>query len=474
MAKATKKEIEKLRRDLTDQRPLIWDELTAKQERDLTALSEEYKKFLDECRTERLAARWIADRARKAGFVEEGGRGDKVLITHRDKVVALGWLGKRPLKEGIRLIGSHIDCPRLDLKTKPVFENEQITFLKTQYYGGIRKYQWLARPLALVGPVFKTDGSRVDISIGLKPDDPVFTVSDLLPHLARKAQSEKKLSEAFEGEKLNVIIGTRPLVGDEIKERFKLAVLKHIFDAYGLTESDFISAELEVVPADPARDVGFDRALIGAYGHDDRVSAFASYKAAMDIVSAKGKPVRPGLVIMLDKEETGSDGNTGAKSRFMWHAVAQLLLAAGLEPNSYQIQQTLFNSYAVSADVTAVYDPDFPEVHEKRNAAFFGYGPCVTKYGGSGGKYSTSDANAEFMGWVRRTLDGAKVAWQPAGLYKVDEGGGGTIAKFMAEHGMEVVDMGTPVLGMHSPFELISKADLYMTRLAFTAFLKAD
>ncbi len=474
MATITKKEAKKLTAELAHERKMIWDKLTKKDEKAVFALAEDYKAFLDACRTERLTAAWLAEAAKKAGFVEPGEKGDRLVIVHRDKVVGLAWLGQRPLAEGLRIIGAHIDCPRLDLKTRPVYEKEEVAFLKTQYYGGIKKYQWLARPLAIVGPVFKSDGRRVDIAVGLKPDEPVFTVADLLPHLARKAQYDKKLPEAFEGEKLNLIIGSRPLGDKEVKDRFKLGVLKILSDLYGITEADFISADLEIVPAEPARDVGFDRALIGAYGHDDRVCVFAAFLAALKALEGRDRPTRPGLILMMDKEETGSDGNTGAKSRFMEFAVSRLVAASGLEPTAWRVQEALFGSRAISADVCAVFDPDYPEVHEKRNAAFFGYGPCLVKYTGSGGKYSTNDANAEFVGWLRGVLDRAKVVWQAGGLHKVDEGGGGTIAKFMAEHGMEVVDMGVPVLGMHSPFELISKADLFMTVKAYQAFLSAS
>lgn len=465
-------EMKKLREKLALEPKMIWDQMTEDDEKAAHETAEEYKVFLDECRTERLSARWVTKRALEAGFVEPGDKGDKLVLLHRGKVVGLGWLGQKPISEGVRIVGAHIDCPRLDLKTRPLFENEEITFLKTQYYGGIRKYQWLARPLAIVGPVFLADGSTVEINIGLKPEDPVFTMADLLPHLARK-QGGQKLSEVFVGEKLNVIVGTKPLGDPEVKERFKLAVLKELNERYGMVESDFISADLEIVPADAIRDVGFDRALIGGYGHDDRVSSWCAYKAAMELLADGKRTERPGLVLLVDKEETGSDGNTGAKSMFMSMAVARMLEAEGLEATGWRIQEALFNSWAVSADVCAVFDPDWPEVHEKRNAAFFGYGPCLVKYTGSGGKYSTNDANAEFVGWLRRTLDADGVIWQAGGLGKVDEGGGGTIAKFMAEHGMEVVDMGTPVLGMHSPFELVSKVDVLHTVRAFRSFLAA-
>jgi len=471
MKKLSRREIKKLKEDLSYKPDLIWDKLSAAQEREVEREAKEYKAFLDYCLTERRTADWLAREAGRAGFGETCLGQTCLVVLYRHKCGALAWLGQRPLSEGLRIVGSHIDCPRLDLKTRPLYEEAEMVFFKTQYYGGIKKYQWLARPLALIGVAVKPDGRTVEIEIGLKPDDPVFTVADLLPHLARKAQYEKKLSEAFEGEKLNLIVGSRPLGDAEVKDRFKLSLLRLLKERFDLSEADLVSAELEAVPAERARDVGLDRALIGAYGHDDRVSVFTSFKAALEAVQSG--PVRPGVCLFVDKEETGSDGSTGAQSRLLEQVTAQLFIAAGLQPSSWAIEEALFNSRALSADVSAAFDPDYPEVHEKRNAAYLGYGPCLVKYTGSGGKYSTNDANAEYLGWLRGVLDRAKVIWQAGGLGKVDEGGGGTIAKYLARYGLEVVDFGVPVLGMHSPFELISKADLLMTRRAMAAFFKA-
>ena len=468
MAKVPAKEAKKAWDKLARKPVLIWDELSQAQEKKVFKFAEEYKGFLDSARTERRAVEFIQARAQANGFAENGK--GKLLLIHRGKAAALAWPGKRPVSEGLHIVGAHIDCPRLDFKANPLYEEAEVVFLKSQYYGGIRKYQWLARPLGLSGVVIKPDGRKVEIDIGFEPNDPVFTVSDLLPHLAGKAQGQKKLSEAFVGEKLNLIVGSRPVNNPEVKERFKLAVLQFLNERYGLEEEDFISAELEAVPAEKTRDVGFDRALIGGYGHDDRVSSYQALRAGLEVKN----PARPGICLFMDKEETGSDGATGAKSRFLEHVVAELLSATGQEKSAWAVQEALYNSRCLSADVAPAFDPDWPEVHEKRNAAFLGYGPCIVKYTGSGGKYGTSDANAEYMGWLRGVLAKAKVVWQSGGLGKVDEGGGGTIAKYLAVYGMEVVDFGIPVLGMHSPFELISKADLFMGKEAMAAFLAAD
>ncbi|MDP2045039.1 MAG: aminopeptidase, partial [Deltaproteobacteria bacterium] len=342
-----------------------------------------------------------------------------------------------------------------------------LAFLKTHYYGGIKKYQWLARPLAIHGVVIKADGSRVQLTIGEDPNDPVFSVLDLLPHLARKTQMDKKVADAFEGEKLNVLVGSLPLGDAETKERVKLHLLKYLEDHYGINEEDLISAELEVVPAGPARDLGWDRSLVGGYGQDDRSCAYAALAAILEVQ----EPEHTCLALFYDKEEIGSEGNTGAQSFLINEIVEILLERRGESPQARR--RVLMASKALSADVTGALDPDFPEVHEKRNAAKMSYGVCFHKYGGSGGKYSTSDANAEYVAWIRKIFQDHGVVWQAGQLGKVDEGGGGTIAKFLAVYGMEIIDCGTPLLSMHSPFEVASKADLYMTFKAFQAFCKA-
>ena len=474
MARLSDKKAEQLWDELGLKPKMIWDHLTAAEEKNVEAMAKDYMAFIDVCRTERLTARRLVDRAGESGFQPVGAGADRILINHRGKAVALAWLGQRPVEEGLRLIGSHIDAPRLDMKAMPLYEEAEVAFLKSQYYGGVRKYHWLARPLALIGVAVLANGTSVDVEIGLKPDDPVLTVADLLPHLARKAQGDKKLSEAFEGEKLNLVLGSRPLGGEKVKDRFKLAALKLLNDQFGITEPDLISAELEAVPADSAREVGLDRALIGAYGHDDRACAYASLVAAEQALAGDKRPERPGLILFMDKEEIGSEGNTSAQSKLMAHAVGKLIEASGQAPSNWAVSEALFNSRALSSDVAPALDPDYQEVHEKRNAAKLGYGPCVVKYTGHGGKYSASDANAEYMGWLRNLLNDKKIIWQAGGLGKVDEGGGGTIAMYLAKFGMEIVDFGMPILGMHSPFELMSKADLYMTVEAMKAFLEAD
>jgi aspartyl aminopeptidase len=365
---------------------------------------------------------------------------------------------------------SHIDAPRLDLKQNPLYEEVDIVFLKTHYYGGIKKYQWLARPLAIHGTVLTRAGKTVDIHVGDDDTDPVFAISDLLPHLSRKVQANKKVSEAFQGEKLNLMVGSLPIGDDETKERFKLAILEHLFSTYGLIEEDLVSAEIEVVPAGRARDVGWDRGLVGAYGQDDRVCAYASLEAVVDLA----KPARTAVVLFMDKEEIGSDGATGAKSRFLEDFVSELFEKTGQEATEKAVRTCLMNTWALSADVNGALDPDYQEVHEERNAAKLGYGVCITKFTGSGGKYGSSDANAEYLGHIRKIFNENNVVWQTGELGKVDEGGGGTIAKFLAVYGMEVLDCGTPLLSMHSPFEIASKGDIYMTFKAYCAFLESQ
>jgi aspartyl aminopeptidase len=450
---------------------LVWDVMqdNEAERQAIFAYGDRYKTFLDRAKTERQAVAEIERQAKALGFVDLARQesGPRALYNYKNKTIVLVVQGRRPLTDGLRLVASHIDSPRLDLKQYPLYEDTDLAFLKTHYYGGIKKYQWLARPLAIHGVVMKADGSQVSLTIGEEPDDPVFTVLDLLPHLAKKAQMEKKVTEAFEGEKLNVLVGSLPLGSSETKERFKLHLLKFLEDRYGIREEDLISAELEVVPAGPARDLGWDRSLIGAYGQDDRSCAHASLAAILDVQ----EPEHTCLALFYDKEEIGSEGNTSARNCLLDEIVETLLEQQGESPQARR--RVLMHSKAISADVTGGLDPDFPEVHEKRNAARLGYGVCFHKYGGSGGKYYTSDANAEYVAWIRKIFQEYGVIWQAGELGKVDEGGGGTIAKFLAVHGLEIIDCGTPLLSMHSPFEVASKADLYMTFKAYRAFFQA-
>jgi aspartyl aminopeptidase len=448
---------------------LVWDRVDKDERASIFAYGDHYKTFLDRAKTEREAVVEIERRAKALGFVDLAQKeaGPRGFYNYKGKTIVLVVQGRRPLASGLRLVASHIDSPRLDLKQYPLYEDTDLAFLKTHYYGGIKKYQWLARPLAIHGVVLKTDGSHVQLNIGEDPADPVFSVLDLLPHLARKTQMEKKVSEAFEGEKLNVLVGSLPLGDTETKERFKLYLLKFLEDNYGIQEEDLISAELEVVPAGPARDLGWDRSMVAAYGQDDRSCAYASLAAILDLK----EPEHTCVAMFYDKEEIGSEGNTGAQNCLLEEIVETLLERQGDPPRARR--RVLMNSKALSADVTGGLDPDFPEVHEKRNAARLGYGVCFHKYGGSGGKYSTSDANAEYVAWIRKIFKEHEVVWQAGELGKVDEGGGGTIAKYLAIYGMEIIDCGPPLLSMHSPLEVASKADLYMTFKAFRAFFQA-
>lgn len=470
--KRTKADIEKLEKALKSKPTLIWDRLTEPEKKEAQKITDDYKSFLDACKTERETVREIMKRAEKAGFKEMSapGKSPKRFWTHMGKVVFLTVQGQKPITEGLRLIISHIDAPRLDLKPKPLYEEVDLAMLKSQYYGGIKKYQWLSRPLALHGFVVKSDGDTVNLVFGEDENDPVLTIPDLLPHLSRKVQNAKKVTEAFPGEKMNLVAGSLPLGNDEVKERFKLALLEKLNGEWGLIEEDFISAELEVVPAGKARDVGLDRGLIGAYGQDDRACAYTSLTAMLNVEN----PPQTIVAAFVDREEIGSDGATGAKSKIIEAFVADLLESRKQTPSLSAVRKTLMNSKALSADVEAATDPDFQEVHEKMNAARMGYGICLTKYTGSGGKYGASEASAEFIGWLRGVFNRNDIVWQSSLLGKIDEGGGGTVAMYLAEHGMQIADCGPSMLAMHSPFEISSKADIYMTAKAYQAFYQAD
>jgi len=464
-----KDEIKELRERLMVSPRLVWDQADPAAREAITAYVERYKSFLDLAKTEREAVVEIERQAQARGFVDLAANipGPRTYYNYKGKTMVLAVAGRRPPSEGFLLVAAHIDSPRLDLKQYPLYEDTDLVFLKTHYYGGIKKYQWLARPLAIHGLVLKTDGTKVELKVGEDPGDPVFTVCDLLPHLARKAQMDKKVTEAFEGEKLNVLVGSLPLGDKETKERFKLCLLKYLEERYDIREEDLVSAELEIVPAGPARDLGWDRSLVGGYGQDDRSCAYAALEAILEC----NEPEYTCLALFYDKEEVGSDGNTAAKSCLLEEIVEQLLERQG--ENIQARRRALMASRAISADVTGALDPDYPEVHEKRNAARLGYGVNLTKFTGHGGKYNANDAHAEYIAWLRRVFNEAGVIWQAAHLGKVDEGGGGTIAKYLAVHGMEIIDCGTPLLSMHSPFEVASKADLYMTLKAYQAFFNA-
>ena len=427
---------------------------------------EKYKTFLDDAKTEREAVDYTLKVLEENGFKEykigmELKAGDKIYSNNRGKAVVISVIGSEPIEKGVKLCVAHIDSPRLDLKQCPVYEESELALFKTHYYGGIKKYQWTAIPLSLHGVIVKADNTKVTINIGEDENDPVFCVNDLLPHLAVD-QMKRTLSEGIKGEELNILIGSRPFKDDEISEKVKLNILKILNEKYGIIEDDFISAEIEAVPAFKAKDIGFDRSMVGAYGHDDRVCAYTSLQA---ILKCKN-PKRTAVVVLADKEETGSDGNTGLRSAYLKYFIADLAKGFGVEGRT-----VLSNSECLSADVNAAFDPTFPEVLEKKNAAYINYGVVVTKFTGSRGKSGTSDASAEFVGKIRNLLNENKVIWQTGELGRVDLGGGGTVAAYVANLDVDTVDVGVPVLSMHAPYEVVSKIDVYMAYKAFISFI---
>ena len=423
-----------------------------------------YVRYLDASKTEREATNEAVKLAEAAGYRPYSfgmplQAGDKLYYNNRGKNIYLFKIGTEHINNGIRITGAHIDSPRLDLKQVPVYEEADMCYLKTHYYGGIRKYQWLAMPLALHGVVVKQDGEIVNITIGENETDPVMYITDLLPHLAAN-ENAKTVSQAFQGEKLNLLVGSRPVEGDE-KEAVKQGVLNYLFETYGITEEDFLSAELSVVPAGRARDVGFDRSMICGYGHDDRVCAYPSITAMIDA----DETLHTTMCILVDKEETGSDGVTGMQCNLIMDLISEISRALG--GNEATVR---YNSKCLSSDVAATFDPAFADVYEKRNSALINCGVAMCKFTGSRGKGGTSDASAELVAWVRRVLNEAGVVWQTCELGKIDVGGGGTIAKYMANHNIDTIDLGVGVLSMHAPYEVISKVDLYEAYRAFRAF----
>ncbi len=459
-----------LEKKLKFQSKMVWDRLEDKEREEVFRFGEGYKNFLDRAKTEREAVREISEAAERAGFRDVCRGEEKKFFCHnRGKSIALATLGSAPLAEGLRIIISHIDSPRIDLKQNPLYEEAEMAFFRTHYYGGIKKYQWVTIPLALHGFIVKADGSIVQLQIGEGPNDPVFVINDLLPHLSAKTQDQKKVTEAIEGEKLTALAGSLPYPDRQAKERVKLRVMELLNQKYGLIEEDFVSAEFELVPAMKARDVGFDLSMVGSYGQDDRASAYTSLQAVLAVQD----PPRSVLALFVDKEEIGSEGNTGAQSMFIEEVVRFLIERSGKPVTDALVKTALSHSKALSADVDVALDPNFPEVHEKQNAGKLGYGVCLEKFTGHRGKSGASDARAEFVGEVRRLFNAQNVAWQMTELGKVDEGGGGTVAKFLAVYGMDIIDCGAPVLSMHSPFEVTSKADIYETYKAYRAFLSS-
>lgn len=428
---------------------------------------EGYKSYLDEAKIERESVEFFVREAEKRGYTEFDNRkkysaGDKVYYNNRGKSLILCIIGKKSVGEGVKISAAHIDSPRLDLKPNPLYEDTNLALFKTHYYGGIKKYQWTAIPLALHGVVVKANGERVKVRIGEDEGDPQFVVTDLLPHLAQE-QMKQTMAEGIKGENLNILIGSRPFSKDEGGEKVKLNIMKILNEKYGIVESDFLSAELEAVPAYKARDIGFDRSLIGAYGHDDKVCA---YPAAQAIFSVEN-PEYTCLTVLTDKEEIGSDGNTGLNSSYMKYFIADLATMQDEEP-----WRVLSNSECLSADVNAAFDPTYPEVSEKMNSSYVNNGVVITKYTGARGKSGTSDASAEYMGKIRKMLNDSGVVWQIGELGKVDAGGGGTVAMYVAALNVDVVDLGVPVLSMHAPFEVVSKLDVYMAYRAFKVFFE--
>ncbi|MBO5462346.1 MAG: aminopeptidase [Clostridia bacterium] len=428
---------------------------------------EGYKTFLNGAKTEREATEIVKEEAKKRGFSEfdpykQYKAGEKVYFVNRDKAIILAVMGKKSLTEGVKIAAAHIDSPRLDLKPNPLYESDELALFKTHYYGGIKKYQWVAIPLALHGVIIKNDGTKVTVKIGEEEGEPKFVISDILPHLGAE-QGKRTLSEGISGEELNVIVGSRPFKSDEGSELVKLNILKLLNEKYGIKEADFLSAELEVVPAFKADDIGFDRSLIGSYGHDDRVCAYPAAMAAF----ATENPEYTAITVLTDKEETGSDGNTGLQSSYLKYFIAYIAKANGLD-----VFEVLSKSECLSADVNSAYDPTFNSVFEKNNTSYLNKGVVITKYTGARGKGGTSDASAEYMGKIRNMLDADGIVWQIGELGKVDAGGGGTVAKYIANLDVDVVDLGVPVLSMHAPYEVVSKLDVYMAYRAFCKFFK--
>ncbi len=452
-----------------------WSEIDEEEKEEVFEFSERYKDFIGDAKTERESVEWIINSAKKNGFksienteLNELSVGSRFYINNKDKGIALVHIGEKDINEGARMVVSHIDAPRIDLKPNPLYEesDSELALFKTHYYGGVKKYQWINRPLAIHGVVMTEDGEKIEIKIGENDSDPVFVISDLLPHLAKKAQGDRKLFEGIEGEELNVLVGGIPVNNDEISNKIKTNVLKHLDEEYGIEEEDFNSADIEIVPANKPRDVGFDRSMVSSYGHDDRICAFTSLEAMLNLEN----PKRTSVVFFYDKEEIGSEGNTGAQSAFMDLVMSKILEIEGKDSYT-KFNEMMYNSQAISADVNAAVNPTFKNVHEMNNAAKASQGVVIAKYTGSGGKYMSSEAQAEYVSEIRKIFKENDVQYQLAELGKVDEGGGGTIAKFFARYGIDVIDIGPGLIGMHSPYEIVSKLDLWSAYQAYEAFL---
>lgn len=451
-----------------------WNKYSEKELKEVFELGEGYKDFMSKCKTERECVTEFIKIAEQNGYknlediIKNGGKlkaGDKVYANNKGKTLAAFLIGKESLENGMKILGAHVDSPRLDLKQNPLYEDTNLAMLETHYYGGIKKYQWVALPLSIHGVIIKKDGTTLNIVIGEEEADPVFGISDLLIHLSAK-QMDKKLSNGIEGENLNVLIGSVPVKDKETKDKVKANILTILNDKYGITEEDFVSAELEVVPAGKARDYGFDKSMIMAYGQDDRICAYTSFEAMLEMKAGD----KTCVTLLVDKEEVGSIGATGMSSKFFENTVAEVMNLCG-DYSELKLRRALTNSKMLSSDVSAAFDPNFPDVMEKKNSAYFGNGIVFNKYTGARGKSGCNDANPEFIAELRSTLGKHNVSWQTAELGKVDEGGGGTIAYILAEYGMEVIDCGIALLNMHAPWEISNKADIYEAKKGYLAFL---
>lgn len=453
-----------------------WKKYSLEKKQQVMEFAETYRRFISDCKTERECVDEIKKQALQAGFedmqevIASGKKlqpGDRVFADNKGKSMALYIIGRQPMEQGLNILGAHIDSPRLDLKQNPLYEDTNLALLDTHYYGGVKKYQWVALPLALHGVVVRKDGTKAVVNIGEKPEDPVFGVSDLLIHLAG-TQMEKKGAKVIEGEDLNVLVGSMPLenADKETKETVKANILALLSEYYQIEEEDFLSAEIEVVPAGAARDYGFDRSMIMGYGHDDRVCAYPSFAAMLNVEI----PERTSACLLVDKEEIGSVGATGMQSRFFENMTAEVMNACG-NYSDLALRRCLENSRALSSDVSAAFDPNYPSVMEKKNSAYFGHGVVFNKYTGARGKSGSNDASAEYMAGIRNLMEENEVCYQTAELGKVDQGGGGTIAYILGNYNMLVIDSGVAVLNMHAPWEIISKADLYEAKHCYEAFL---
>lgn len=466
-----------LQKKLTHKWKNVWEVLEDKEQKKVFEVGEDYKEFLDKGKTEREAAKEIIRIAEQNGYISidevidkkiKPTPGMKIYANNKEKSIALFVIGKEKLEKGMHIVGSHIDAPRLDLKQFPLYEDSGLALCKTHYYGGIKKYQWVTLPLALHGVIIREDGEKIDINIGEDEKDPVFFITDLLPHLA-KDQMQKKMDEGITGEGLNLLVGSIPYKDEEIDEKVKLNVLNILHEKYGIKEEDFTSAELEVVPAGKAKDVGIDRSMVGAYGQDDRACAYTSLRAILDVEN----PNKTAAALFVDKEEIGSVGNTGMESRFFENVVSELIALTEDNYSELIVKRALANSWVLSADTFGGFDPNYPDVLDKLNSPYIGKGVTLVKYTGARGKSGSNDANSEYLFKIRSIFNENDVVWQMGELGKVDQGGGGTIAYILANYGMEVVDCGVPLLSVHAPFEISSKADIYMTYKGYNAFYNA-